>query len=155
MHTPSRRRSLQDGRFALFGIRLPRHKITALLDSNFSLTAVEVVPIVSIMPRHNKSEKCHHEHYDKKDRHKEHDRHRSDQHHHQQQGNADGSGGMAGGFMKDMLEGAARGAGSAIARRAVAYALSGSAGAMEGAKSGQFDIYLFAQSWAPRYVATL
>ncbi|KAK3269234.1 hypothetical protein CYMTET_22315 [Cymbomonas tetramitiformis] len=33
----------------------------------------------------------------------------------------------------------------------MAYALSGSAGAVEGATGGRFDMYLFAQSWAPRF----
>eukprot|EP00959_Pyramimonas_sp_CCMP1952_P469552 9495132-Pyramimonas_sp.AAC.1 len=81
------------------------------------------------------------------------DGHKSDgQHHqhHQHQHQSAGSG-LGGGLMGDMLGAAARGAGSAIARRAVAFALSGNLGAAEGAKAGGFDLYLFAQSWAPRF----
>jgi len=74
--------------------------------------------------------------------------HQQQQHHHSRAG---GGSGVGDGLLGDMLGAAARSAGSAVARRAVAFALSGGQGAAEGAKAGTFDLYLFAQSWAPRF----
>jgi hypothetical protein len=69
----------------------------------------------------------------------DHDHKRQDNH------NTGGGSGLGSGLLGTMLGSAARSAGSTIARRAVHYALSGGQGAVEGAKAGDYDLYLFAQ----------